>query len=371
MVTFVTEKSKYKGSPSVFCQALGIRAPLAKCASNAPALPCVWLMQAVRQAAQNAKEGITPMKHETLKKLAGLTAAAALTLSPLASMADTAQSALVKGGALNLRETASLSAKVLGQYPTGTLVEIVESGSEWHKVIVNGKTGYMMAKYLDADLSGAVRSATVRTNTGVGLNLREEPRMDGAIITSYKPGTRVDVIQKGASWSRVKVNGQEGFMASRYLNFGASSSSSVATGKVALVNNPKDTQVLNLRQEASLDARVLGQYRNGVKVTILKSGSTWHKVQVEDGRIGYMMANYLKVTDETAALKPYTAKLINVNGGRIVNFRSGASLNSKIIRTIPVGTEVTVVEHGTDWCKVDVEGETGYISTWFMTPVSK
>ena len=116
---------------------------------------------------------------------------------------------------------------------------------------------------------------------------------------------------------------------------------------------------------------MLGQYRNGVKVTILKSGSTWHKVQVEDGRIGYMMANYLKVTDETAALKPYTAKLINVNGGRIVNFRSGASLNSKIIRTIPVGTEVTVVEHGTDWCKVDVEGETGYISTWFMTPVSK
>ena len=133
-----------------------------------------------------------------------------------------------------------------------------------------------------------------------------------------------------------------------------------------MVNNPKDTQVLNLRQEASLDAKVLSYYRNGVKVTILEEGKTWHKVQVEDGRIGYMMAKFLKVTDETGTVKPYTATLVNVNGGKIVNFRTGPSLNSSIIRTVPVGTQVTVLEHGTDWCKVDVEGETGYISTWFM-----
>ena len=175
------------------------------------------------------------------------------------------------------------------------------------------------------------------------------------------------MLQGGKSWSRVKVDSHEGFMATQYLSFsGQGGSGSSATGKVAVVNNPKDTQVLNLRQEASLDAKVLSYYRNGVKVTILEEGKTWHKVQVEDGRIGYMMAKFLKVTDETGAVKPYTATLINVNGGKIVNFRTGPSLNSSIIRTVPVGTQVTVLEHGTDWCKVDVDGETGYISTWFM-----
>ncbi len=306
------------------------------------------------------------MKHETIKKLAGMTAAAAMSLAPMMALADTAQSALVQGGALNLRETASLTAKVLGQFPTGTLVEIVESGDEWHKVEVGGKSGYMMAKYLSTQMKDA--SAIVRTNTGIGLNLREEPGMDGAIITSYKPGTQVKVLQKGVAWSRVSVGGQEGFMATQYLNFGSGSSSSTGstTGKIALVNNPKDTQVLNLRQSASLDAKVLDYYRNGVKVTILKSGSTWHKVQVEDGKIGYMMAKFLKMTNETGETQPYTATLINVNGGKIVNFRSGPSLNASIIRTVPVGTSITVLEHGTDWCKVDVEGEIGYISTWFM-----
>ena len=305
------------------------------------------------------------MKHNQLRKIVSVTAAAAMGLAPMMAMADTADSALVKGGALNLRETASLTAKVLGQYPTGTLVEIVESGSEWHKVSVGGQQGYMMAKYLSTENGDT--AATVRTNTGIGLNLREEPSLQGAIITSYKPGTKVTVLQRGKSWSRVKVDSREGFMATQYLSFSVQGGTgSSATGKVAVVNNPKDTQVLNLRQEASLDAKVLSYYRNGVKVTILEEGKTWHKVQVEDGRIGYMMAKFLKVTDETGTVKPYTATLINVNGGKIVNFRTGPSLSSTIIRTVPVGTQVTVLEHGTDWCKVDVDGETGYISTWFM-----
>lgn len=299
------------------------------------------------------------MNH-SMKKLAGITAAAALSLAPMMAMAEAAPYALVKGGALNLRETASLTAKVLGQYPTGTLVEIVESGSEWHKVEVGGKTGYMMAKYLSTDSSAT--TATVRTNTGIGLNLREEPSMDGNIITSYKPGTKVTVQQKGKHWSRVSVEGKEGFMATQYLHFGTGS----AAGKIALVNNPKATQVLNLRKDASLDAKVLAYYRNGVKVTILESGDTWHKVQVEDGKVGYMMAKFLKVTEESGTTQAYTATLINVNGGKIVNFRTGPSLKADIIRTVPVGTKVTVLEHGTDWCRVEVDGTTGYISTWFM-----
>ena len=80
------------------------------------------------------------MKHISLKKLAGMTAAAALALSSTAALADTADSALVQGGRLNLRQTPSLAAKVLGQFPTGTMVEIIESGDEWHKVEVEGKT---------------------------------------------------------------------------------------------------------------------------------------------------------------------------------------------------------------------------------------
>ena len=92
------------------------------------------------------------MNKKNLTRVAGLSAAAMLALSGMA-MAETTESALVKGGALNLRETASLDAKVLGQYPTGTLVEIIKAGSEWHRVSVNGKTGYMLGKYRNSAYS--------------------------------------------------------------------------------------------------------------------------------------------------------------------------------------------------------------------------
>ena len=301
------------------------------------------------------------MKHISMKQLAGLTAAAAMALSTTA-LADTADSALVKGGKLNLRQQPSLSAKVLGQFPTGTLVEIVEAGDEWHKVEVGGKSGYMMAKFLNS--GETQQTAVVRTNTGIGLNLREEPDTNGAIITSAKNGAQVVVLQKGREWSRVSVNGEEGFMATQYLHFG--NAPVKPTGKVAVVANPKDTQVLNLRQTASLDAKVLDYYRNGVKVTILSAGDTWHKVQVEDGKIGYMMAKFLKVTDEEMVVKPFQAKVVNINGGSYVNLRAKASLNAKIIDRIDVGSTVTVIEHGTDWCRVVVDGVEGFMSTWFL-----
>ena len=303
-------------------------------------------------------------QRKTTRKLLTILALAAL-MCVLATSALAADYMVVRGGYLNLRETASLDAKVLGQYGTGTWVEVLSEADGWAKVNVGGKSGYMMVKFLTDGTATNVKY--VRTNTGIGLNLREEPSLSGKLITSFKPGTKVTVLQKGASWSRVSVDGKEGFMATSYLNFGTGSGATdTVTGKKAIVNNPKDTQVLNLRQEASLDAKVLGSYHNGTSVTILKAGTTWHKVQVEDGKTGYMMAKYLKVTGETGVQTPFTATLFNVNGGKIVNFRKTASLSGTIIRTVPVGTKVTVLEHGTDWCKVDLDGTQGYISTWFL-----
>ena len=300
------------------------------------------------------------MKHISLKKLASVTAAAALAMTSTGALAAS-DSALVKGGALNLRQTPSIAAKVLGQFPTGTLVEVTGYHGDWYEVEVNGLSGFMMAKFLSGDLGS--QTARVRTRTGAGLNLREEPGMDGAILTSVKNGETVTVTQKGSNWSRVRVGDVEGFMASEFLSF----DSNAATGKKAVVTNPRDTQVLNLRQQPSLNAKVLSYYRNGAVVTILESGKEWHKVQTADGRIGYMMAQFLTVTGESAPVQPMEAKLINVNGGSYVNLRSGASLRSSVIARPPVGRSVTVIEHGQDWCKVIVDGVEGYVSTWFMT----
>ena len=160
------------------------------------------------------------MKHNQLRKIVSVTAAAAMGLAPMMAMADTANSALVKGGALNLRETASLTAKVLGQYPTGTLVEIVESGSEWHKVSVGGQQGYMMAKYLKVTDEVTSGTATVYNPNGNSyVNFRSAASLNASVLSRVPIGTQIPVLSKGTDWTKTQIDGVTGYISTWFLKF--------------------------------------------------------------------------------------------------------------------------------------------------------
>lgn len=54
-----------------------------------------------------------------------------------------------KGGALNMRKTASLKGTVITKIANGTTVTVVEKGDDWTKIKYNGKTGYVSTQYLE------------------------------------------------------------------------------------------------------------------------------------------------------------------------------------------------------------------------------
>ena len=216
--------------------------------------------------------------------------AGAMCLGTPAALAS--EYATVKGGGLNLRQTASLEAKVLGQYGTGTWIEVTNKGEAWSKVKVAGQEGYMMTKYLNFGPSDS--TLYVRTNTGIGLNLREGPSTNARLITSFPVGTAVTVISRGSGWYKVRVGCLEGYMASAYLS----------PTKTSAPANPQPAAV--------------------------------------------------------------QAVLKNINGGCYVNFRKAPGMKTKIIKAYPVGTKVNVLEKGVNWCKVEIEGKTGYVSTYML-----
>lgn len=320
--------------------------------------------------ANSNKGGIPKMMQKTPMYKRCLWLLVALMLMALPALSLAADHLVVTGGSLNLREEASLESKVLGQYPNGTWMIVLEKGETWSKVQVGQKTGFVMSKYL----TDSTKEATlyVRTNTGIGLNLRNAPSLEGDILTSYKPGTKVTVLARGNGWHKVSVNDEVGYMASRYLFASASGStgdSQTSYPKTGVVNNPVSTQVLLLRETASTDARVLGYYKNGVSVTLLGESGDFYKVTV-DGKNGYMMKKYIKVSSSAVTPSfpeaPFEATLKNPNGGSVVNFRSAPGLNSSIIKAYPVGTKITVLEAGQDWSKVQIDGVDGYVSSYFF-----
>ncbi len=311
------------------------------------------------------------MQKTTLyKRCLSLLTAVLLVALPMMAFAD--EYLTVKGGLLNLRAEASQSSASLAQYPTGTWMKVLEAGDTWTKVSVAGKEGYVMSKYLTG--AGTASTLYVRTNTGANLNLRTAPTLEGDILGSYKSGTAVSILSRGNGWHKVQINDAIGYMASRFLaasaTSGSTGGSTTQTGypKTGIVNNPVATQVLLLRETASINARVIGSYKNGTSVQLLGESGDFYKVTV-NGVNGFMMKKFIKVTTTSATTfpeTPFTATLKNPNGGSIVNFRKAPGLNTSIIKAYPVGTEITVLEVGENWCKVQIDGTEGYVSTYFF-----
>jgi uncharacterized protein YgiM (DUF1202 family) len=119
---------------------------------------------------------------------------------------------------LNLRAAASKSSKSLGKYGNGTYVTVLAKGNTWCKVIVDGKTGYMMTQYLRFYGMSSASTAMVTHPDRTFVYLRGGPsQQTGQILKKVPHGATVTILTPGATWSQVKYNGQTGYMMTKFL----------------------------------------------------------------------------------------------------------------------------------------------------------
>ncbi len=197
------------------------------------------------------------------------------------------------GGYVNLRSGPSLNYAVIVRVTSGNVVTVLDESYEWNRIsVVQGGqtyTGYMH----DSFLNKSTTKATISTRYGGKVNLRSGPSKSYGSMGSLPSGTVVSVLLRGNGWAQVSANGVTGFMSTDYLSSSVTGATGTVTSStVAYVNNPRATQVLNLRETPSRDARSIGQYRNGTQVKVVSKGSTWCEVYVGT-RHGYMMTQYL------------------------------------------------------------------------------
>ena len=134
------------------------------------------------------------------------------------------------GGNVRLRSGPGQSYGIIGSYRVGTQVTILNPGTYWHYISVGVQTGYMMAKYLVSTYphGGSVypnggmvptggTTAYVYAANGKPVRLRSGPGTKYSILTAYNVGTQVTVLQRGSTWSYIRVGTVEGYMMTRYL----------------------------------------------------------------------------------------------------------------------------------------------------------
>ena len=63
-------------------------------------------------------------------------------------MAYQAKVTASSGSTVNMRASASTSAKILSSIAIGQIVDVTGTSGDWSQITWNGKSGYMMSKYL-------------------------------------------------------------------------------------------------------------------------------------------------------------------------------------------------------------------------------
>ena len=125
---------------------------------------------------------------------------------------------------------------------------------------------------------------------------------------------------------------------------------------------------LRLRAEASSDSETISAYYTGTTVTILGGSGSWYYVLTPDGKTGYMYSGSLDITGSLTGgqLDENTAGTVYASNGKPVRLRTGPSTQYSIVASYAVGTPLTVLSSGDDWCKVRINGRTGYMMTQYI-----
>ncbi|MBR4068213.1 MAG: SH3 domain-containing protein [Clostridia bacterium] len=275
-----------------------------------------------------------------MKRSIAAVLALAMLLTLFSVSAYAAEYATITGGWLRLRSSPSYDSQTLASYYTGTQVEVLDTTGEWSRVrMSDGSEGYMLTRYLKATsgtqtapgtgYTAAPRpeetpngtKATVVSSNGYGVRMRSGPGTGYPVICKFPVGTAASILDSGASWCKVSVGSQTGYIMSQYLsvesNTGSGNAGSDSNAPVTYVGDATiwsgNGYGVRLRSGPGTEYDPIGVYGVGTKVKIISRGAVWDHVQVGSRR-GYMMNDFLLYNDHYSVTGVTTNNLNPVVG---------------------------------------------------------
>ena len=287
--------------------------------------------------------------------------------------------ATVTGSSVNVRSGPSSSSSVIATANAGDIVVIEGNSNNFHKVVLNGKEGYISDDYLSYSNAADGNFGTAYV-TSSDVNVRSTPDTSGAVVTTCQAGTPVEVIGVNGRWYKVRANGQTGYISGPYVSYtssGSSASSSSGDANLsgsAVSSNSSNVRYIKgsnvrLRSGASTSSGVICICNNGAQVTLNSVSNGWAYVTTSDGKTGYVAAAYLSYSPLSEVNTPATTSVSKTAyiKGSSVRVRSGPSTSYDVVMTLSNGTPVTVTSENGSWTGVTVNGKSGYVSSVYIS----
>ncbi len=317
-------------------------------------------------------------------------------------------------GSLNLRSEAGTGSRILATLPKGAQVQVLAKGAEWTAVRYAGCDGFVMTRYLafqtgvsekdESDTGISVGKAQINTLSG-SLNLRAQPTLNSAVLTSIPQYAIVEMTAYGNGWCGVRYKGYEGYVVTRYLKFDLQDEEPQEEEtkpekpdeeqKTMWVNTASGS--LNLRSEPDGRSQILTTIPQHAQVVLIGTGTEWSTI-VYGGYTGYVMTCFLSAeepaekdgevappAEEQTPADPETeepSEAFIMHGGLLldvtldvpstsaaVTTRSDTAVyhmcseSGEHLFTVPAGESVEILLEGKWWCRIAYQNMQGYCLT--------
>ncbi|MBK5443524.1 SH3 domain-containing protein [Peribacillus sp. TH24] len=292
----------------------------------------------------------------------------------------------VSSGTLNMRKSGTESASIVAKLSRGTQVTVYSESNGWAKIKADGKDGYVSTKYLSTTKPGTEstpstpeKTTTKYVNVSSGtLNMRKSGTESASIVAKLSRGTQVTVYSESNGWAKIKADGKDGYVSTKYLS--TTKPETESTPSIPEKTTTKYVNVssgtLNMRNKPSEDASIIVKLAKGVEVEVISESNGWSKIKAYGGE-GYVSTQYLSTTkpgsipespdpdpdeEETTVVK-----YVKVVDGSNLNMRSSASTSASIIAKLVNNTAVTVYSESNGWSRITANGKTGYVSSQYLS----
>ena len=127
----------------------------------------------------------------------------------------------VESGNLNVRESPSTDSKMVGKMPKDSACEVLDVVDGWAYIQSGEVEGYVSLDYLligpDAKLKADELVHTVVLVNTDGLNVRDEPNIESAVLTQVPKGEELEYEDTLEGWIKVSIDGEEAYVSAEYV----------------------------------------------------------------------------------------------------------------------------------------------------------
>ncbi|MGM9957042.1 MAG: N-acetylmuramoyl-L-alanine amidase [Peribacillus sp.] len=228
-----------------------------------------------------------------------------------------------------------------GKVLKGEMVTIIKTSGAWTYFQSNDDFGWIASKYVQSSFGEAVL-----TNGKASYNLYKGPAKSYGKGGSALAGTTAILFEKSGSWRHIYVNGQEAWVAEKYIQ------PTYGVGKVK-------ASYVNLYNGAGKKYGTSGKLSNGSVVAYAEVKNSWRHVFL-NGKSYWIWNAHLTNTDyDTVSQQGVIAK-------SYANLYKGPAKSSGAKAKINNGTSVVSLATMGNWTYVQTVSKEGWIWTDFL-----